>query len=125
MDDDEPAHEGIDNLLALDKEIMEVGGGYWVTFRAHRVEPDEGRPHGIEYALSLHAPSDERVLGYDNAHKPPLRKGPSRKSRRKAMTNDHRHKGKRITPYKFVSAGILLIDFWNDVEAILKKEGVS
>lgn len=89
----------------------------------NRVVPDSGRPHGIQYALTLHAPGGERMLGYDNAHKPRTRSGPSRRSVTPVMY-DHVHRGSRITPYEFKTPGDLLVDFWEDVEAMLMKEGV-
>lgn len=61
----DPKREGLEYLLDLHRETYEVGGGWWVSIRAVRVESSEERPHG------------------------------------------------------------LLDDFWQDVEAILKEEGVS
>jgi hypothetical protein len=63
------------------------------------------------------------VLGYDNAHAPNVRKGPSNRSARPTAF-DHLHKGERVLPYGFRSPEDLLVDFWRDVEAILKEEGM-
>jgi hypothetical protein len=41
----DPFQQGLDYLLDLDRETYEIGGGWWVTFRACRVEQSEGRPH--------------------------------------------------------------------------------
>ena len=119
-----PDHD-LQHLLDLHMETIEVGHGYWVSIRAREVPPDEGRPHGISYALTLHGPRGRRLIGYDNAHAPPVTSsGPSRRSRQKS-TFDHVHKDKAVQPYEFNSAERLLIDFWTDVYAALAKEGVS
>jgi hypothetical protein len=117
--------QGIDNLLNLDGYTIEVGGGYWTSASITLVQPDKGRPHGIQYALTMHAPGGARILGYDNAHAPPqLRSGPGRRKATAAVF-DHVHRGEKVVPYEFRSPGDLLIDFWTDVEAILTKEGVQ
>ena len=33
-----------------------------------RVDVTAERPHGIRYSLTLHAPTSERLMGFDNAH---------------------------------------------------------
>jgi len=34
-----------------------------------RNEGDTGRrPHGLQYAFTLHDENDDRILGYDNSH---------------------------------------------------------
>jgi hypothetical protein len=120
----DPRKAGLDTLLLLDGYRAEIGGGYWVAISVSEVAPEAGRPHGIQYALTLHNPSDARVLGYDNAHAIDVRTGPSNRSAR-PVTFDHVHKGERGIPYTFRSPGDLLEDFWRDVEMFLKKEGVS
>ena len=62
------AETGIRNLLDLHDTQVEVGAGYWAKFEAHEVAVDATRPDGIKYSLTLHAPSGERVIGFDNAH---------------------------------------------------------
>jgi hypothetical protein len=110
----DPKLAGLQYLLDLHRETYEVGGGWWVTIRATLVEPSEERPHGLQYSLTLHNPKGERILGYDNAH------AVERRERR----FDHRHHRKRAGLYEFRSPADLLEDFWRDVEAILKEEGV-
>jgi len=39
-------------------------------------------------------------------------------------TNDHRHIEGAVEPYAYTDAAQLLIDFWTDVERILKMEGI-
>ena len=76
------------------------------------------------YSLTLHRPAGERVLGYDNAHYPPIGSGPARKSQRARRGHDHRHRRNRIMWYDFESAAKLMEDFWDDVGSLLREEGV-
>ena len=111
----------IERLLDLDGEIIEVGGGYWVKISAKRVAPTAAKPHGINYSLCLLAPNGDRRVCYDNAH--PVQSGRP-PSGRMSQTNDHTHTRGTVTPYSYVSAEQLLIDFWADVERVLKEEGI-
>lgn len=124
MSDYNPRDAGLDTLLLLDGYRAEIGGGFWVAISVSEVPPEAGRPHGIQYALTLHRPDDARVLGYDNAHAIDVRSGPSKRSARPAAF-DHVHRGERVVPYAFRSPEDLLVDFWRDVETILKEEGVQ
>lgn len=117
--------DGLSVLLDLHGFTAEVGGGFWVSMRARVVDPSGGRPHGIQYALTLHRPGNDRVLGYDNAHQFKVGCGPSSASRSRALAFDHKHYRGNVTAYPFESPLKLLEDFWADVEAILKEEGVS
>lgn len=124
-----PAHklhtqqdQGLDTLLDLDGTIMEVGGGYWVKIQARQVEPDGTRPHGISYSLCLFGPEDERLICYDNAHPVKTGSGPAKKL---SDTNDHVHKGEVVKPYEYTDAGTLVVDFWTEMEKILKKAGIT
>jgi hypothetical protein len=121
--DDRPDY-GIETLLNLHGWTHEVGGGCWISVKAFRVEPDESRPHGINYSLTLHRPAGRRLLGYDNAHPPKIGAGPAQKSRRKGRGCDHRHFRERLTWYDFESSEKLIEDFWRDVHTILEEEGV-
>jgi len=120
----DPRLQGLDYLLDLDRETYEIGGGWWVTIRASRVPVSEERPHGIQYALSLHSPRGKRVVGYDNAHAPHKR-GPLKLVGVKGTTLDHRHYRDHWSSYDFKSPADLLEDFWRDVEKILKEAGVQ
>jgi hypothetical protein len=120
----DPSREALDYLLDLHRDTYEVGGGWWVTIRARRVEPSEERPHGLQYSLTLHNPRGQRIVGYDNAHALGVRSAPGQRARRKTIF-DHRHYRHRRTAYEFRSPADLLVDFWRDVEAILEEEGVS
>lgn len=116
-----PKDHGLDTLLALHSTIYEVGGGYWVKISARRIEPDARRPQGIDYSLTLHAPSGKRVLGYDNAH--PV--GAAKPGLRKKDGADHKHTGGIVRPYGYTDAGTLMTDFWTDVERFLKAEDIA
>ena len=96
-----------------------MGGGFWITMRFSEVEADEGRPHGLMYAVSLHGPSDDRIIGYDNAHRPDVFSGPSGRARQRELAFDHRHVRGKVTVYNFTTPLQLLSDFWDDVERIL------
>jgi hypothetical protein len=119
----DPTLAGAETLLDLNGHTIEVGGGFWVSITANSVARSAGRPHGIQYALSFHAPGGRRILGYDNAHAPRRRSSPSRRSVT-PVAYDHVHRGDRITQYEFQSPGKLLEDFWRDVDAILREEGI-
>jgi hypothetical protein len=111
---------GLETLLDLHRETAEIGGGWWVTFRVTQVACSEGRPHGLQYSLTLHSPGGSRVFGYDNAHK--MKK--EKKFQKVPLEYDHVHIRDKVCYYKFTSPEQLLVDFWNDVELILKEEGV-
>ena len=104
-------------LLDLDGEIFPMDNGYWTKFEASRVTPTVNIPHGIKYSLTLHDQNNTRVLGFDNAHtfKPKKNRYMARK-----ITWDHRHRMEKVRPYEFESASRLIVDFWKDVEEILK-----
>lgn len=59
---------GLLSLLDLNGVTFFYREGYWVQFKASRVEADEHTPHGIRYSLSLHDQKNIRIVGYDNAH---------------------------------------------------------
>jgi hypothetical protein len=112
----------LDALLDLDGQVLVVDpeGRYWVRFVVRRVPATSERPHGLAYALTLHGPRGERLVGFDNAHSVRARAGPGGKRR----ARDHRHRLKTVRPYDYRDAATLLADFWRDVEAVLKERGV-
>jgi hypothetical protein len=112
---------GLDRLLDLDGFIAEVGGGFWVKIVARRVPPDADRPHGVSYTLTLHNPTGERAFGIDNAHLIRATRGPAGRS---SPAHDHLHRGESVHPYAYRDADTLMDDFWLEVEAFLKREGV-
>ncbi|MBN5111924.1 hypothetical protein JY416_01870 [Stenotrophomonas maltophilia] len=112
---------GVDTLLDLDGTILDQGGGYWIKLDAKRVKVQEGIPHGISYSLTLHEPSGDRILGYDNAHA--VKPGNKFKYAGRVLDFDHKHRhGKdRGGPYEFQNASQLLSDFFNDVDRVLEE----
>ena len=114
--------EGLDRLLDLDGFLAEVGGGFRVKIVARRVPPDAHRPHGVSYTLTLHDPGGRRVFGIDNAHAVRLTRGPGGRS---SAAGDHLHRGESVRGYAYRNADTLLEDFWREVEAVLKKEGIE
>lgn len=114
--------EDLDRLLDLDGFLAEVGGGFWVKIVARRVPPDANRPHGVSYTLTLHDQGGRRVFGIDNAHLVRLTRGPAGRS---SAARDHAHRGESVRRYAYRDADTLIDDFWREVEAILKKEGIE
>jgi hypothetical protein len=113
----------LDALLDLDGQVLVVDpdSNHWVRFMVRRVPAMEGKPHGLDYSLSLHGPKGERLVGFDNAH--PVRGGAGPGGRRRGA-QDHRHRLKTIRPYDYRDAATLLADFWADVDAVLRERGV-
>lgn len=111
---------GIRTLLDLNDQIIDQENGYWIKITAWEVKPCASIPHGIRYALTLHAPSGKRILGYDNAHSVISK---SKKFTGNKLTYDHKHRriGDIGIPYIFVDAHQLLSDFFSDVDRALKE----
>ena len=114
--------EGLDRLLDLDGFLAEVGGGFWVKIVARRVPPGAARPQGVSYTLTLHDPDGRRVFGIDKAHVVRLTRRPAGRS---SAGRDHLHRGESVRPYACRDAETLMDDFWREVEALLKKEGIE
>lgn len=117
----------IENLLDLDgiRYVVDERLGLWVKFEAKRVSITKDRPHGIRYSLSLHNRSNERIMGFDNAHAIEHGKKANVKPKR---VFDHWHRDDKDNgrPYLYKTSGKLVEDFWKEVEKILKKyEGVK
>ena len=110
---------GLDTLLDLDGQVLVVDpeGGHWVKFVVTRVPASPEKPHGLDYSLTLHGPSGERLVGFDNAH--PVGRG------RRGEPMDHRHRLQTVKPYAYEDAATLLADFWQAVDAVLKERGVT
>jgi Family of unknown function (DUF6516) len=113
----------LDTLLDLDGQVLVVdpASNHWVRFVVRRVPATEAKPHGLDYALSLHGPSGERLVGFDNAHGVRESAAPGGHGRR---AQDHRHRMKTVRPYEYEDAATLLADFWAEVDAVLRERGV-
>jgi len=114
----QPRDLTLDVLLDLDGWVLVVDpeGGHWVRFVVTRVPVSAGKPHGLNYSLTLHGPDGERLVGFDNAH----RVG----SQRSGSPQDHRHRLRSVKPYEYRDAATLLTDFWTTVDAVLRERGV-
>lgn len=108
----------LDALLDLDGQVLVVdpAGGHWVRFVVTRVPPSPGKPHGLDYSLTLHGPGGERLVGFDNAH--PVGRG------RCGEPQDHHHRLGRVRSYEYRDAASLLSDFWTAVDSALRQRGV-
>jgi len=87
----------------------------------HQVPVIEGKPHGLDYSLTLHGPNRERLVGFDNAHAIRKRRGPGKEV---PITQDHKHRLRTVRPYAYQDAATLLADFWNEVDTVLREKGV-
>jgi hypothetical protein len=113
----------LDTLLDLNGQIfvVDAGGAHWVKFEIRRIEPTPEKPHSLDYSLTLHGPSGERLVGFDNAHAVKAQAGPGGK--RAAW--DHKHRLRTIRPYDYADAAALLEDFWRLVDDVLTERGVK
>jgi hypothetical protein len=122
---DSPA-KGLDYLLGLDGNIeVQNEAGYWIKMEVSRVTVSAQRPHGIRYSLTLHAPDNTRLIGFDNAHG--VRPSGSRfKHAGQKYPYDHRHRHAldEGVLYEFDSAYQLVSDFYAEVDRVLKEESV-
>jgi hypothetical protein len=109
----------LDTLLELNGVTLVVDpqGGHWVRLVVNPVPPTAGKPHGLDYSLTLHGLNGERLVGFDKAH-------PVAKQRRDGP-HDHRHRIRTVKPYDYSDAATLLADFWTEVDAVLKQRGVQ
>lgn len=112
----------LDALLALDGVTFfaDPEGRYRVRFVVRRVEVSEERPHGLNYSLTLHDETGERLVGFDNAHLVASGRRPGGRTR---AARDHRHRLRTVRPYDYKDAASLLADFWEQVDAVLKERG--
>lgn len=112
---------GLDTLLEMDGYILDQGDGFWVKIEARRIPvPTPERPHGISYSLTLHDPSGQRILGFDNAHgvRPSGRKRYA--GRRVEYDHKHQNPGDRRVLYEFTDPYQLMKDFFEAVDKVLK-----
>ena len=47
--------------------VLDQEDGYWIKIQARQVLGTQNVPHGVRYALTLHAPNGKRLMGYDNS----------------------------------------------------------
>ncbi len=68
----------------------------------------------------MHAPSGERILGYDNAHAVKA-KGGRFTGQRLPFDHKHRHVADKGVPYEFKDENQLLSDFFTEVDTVLEE----
>ncbi|MBA2657785.1 MAG: hypothetical protein H0U70_12520 [Tatlockia sp.] len=104
----------LENLLLLngDRIIIDETLGLWVKFNIKRVL---NRPQGIRYSLTLHDKHNKRIMGFDNSHE--IKFG-AKRGVAPIRTYDHWHfdENDQGKPYRYINAGKLLEDFWNEVD---------
>ena len=111
---------GLRTILDLSGQVIDQEDGYWVKIEAWEVDRSDDIPHGIRYSLTLHAPSGQRIMGYDNAHAVRVRRG-RYGGRRLPFDHKHRHAADAGVTYGFKDAHQLLSDFFLEVDAVLKE----
>jgi hypothetical protein len=112
---------GLDTLLDLDGVIFaaDASGDHMVKFVVKQVPSSPERPQGLSYSLTLHDAKGTRLVGFDNAHAAPARRGHG-----KGMPHDHRHRLETTRTYEYQDAASLLADSWTEVISVLKERGV-
>jgi Family of unknown function (DUF6516) len=109
---------GLDTLLDLDGQVIVLNSeGYRIQFRVTVVPASPEKQHGLDYSLTLHAPSGERLVGFDNSHQAGRRKP--------GGAQDHKHRLKTVRRYTYRDASSLLSDFYAEAEAVLRERGVQ
>lgn len=109
-------------LLAFHGRIHRLEGGYFIKFEIKRADVRSERPHGLNYAFTLHGPDGQRLMGFDNAHT--VRRSGYRKTMNVA---DHWHRTETDPgrPYRFVDAEQLIVDFFAEVRRVLEDRGID
>lgn len=123
MVDKKSTDSGLQYLLGLDGNIeVQNEAGYWIKMKVAQVPATPERPHGINYSLTLHAPDNRRLMGFDNAHA--VRPMGSRfKHAGKSFPYDHQHRHAMDEGvlYEFDTAYQLLSDFYSAVDRVLRE----
>ena len=110
-------------LLSFDGHVNWYAEGYFTKFEIKRFEPLSSRPHGLRYALTLHAPEGVRLMGFDNAH--PVAHTGSRFAKRQLEADHwHRTENDEGRPYVFTDAATLIFDFFAEVERVRTERGI-
>ena len=113
---------GADVLLDLDGQVFVVDakGQYWVRLSVSWVASSAERPHGLNYSLTLHGPGGHGLVDLTTLIPSGNRAGLVAK----AGDLGHRHRMETVRPYRFKDAATLWVDFWTEVDKLLKEKGV-
>jgi len=116
--------EALEHLLDYDGMVYVLRDGYWLKFAIRRVPVSPHRPHGIDYAFTMHAPTNERIFGLDNDHAVPH---PGGRHVAPPVEYDHLHRDEhdRGRPYRYSSAVALVEDFFDGVQRRLRELGLG
>ena len=111
-----PKEDEWEYLLGLNgvEMFLDESLRYWVKFTVYRAPDTSKSAHGISYSLTLHDKAGERLLGFDNAHR--VGKGGE-------MDHWHRSRSDAGRVYDLRSPNELLVDFWREVDRIMKEHG--
>jgi len=114
---------GLAALEDYDGDEFVFENGYCARVAFKRDEA-KAAAHPYKYSLTLHAPDGKRLVGFDNPH--PVRRLSGR-FRRRSDSADHWHRdaADKGRPYEFKSPELLLEDFFNEVERVLRELGVD
>ena len=114
---------GLEYLLGLNGNIEAQNDvGYWVKMEVSSVDVTTERPHGIRYSLTLHAPDNTRLIGFDNAHSvKPSGSRFNHAGKRFPYDHRHRHATDEGVLYEFDTAYQLVSDFYAEVDRVLKE----
>ena len=114
---------GLEYLLGLDGNIeVQNEAGHWVKMKVSSVVVTPERPHGIRYSLTLHAPDNTRLIGFDNAHSvKPVGSRFKHAGKRFPYDHIHRHALDEGVLYEFDTAYQLVSDFYAEVDRVLKE----
>jgi hypothetical protein len=113
----------LDVLLELHGQVLVIDPDtdHWVRFVVQRVPASSAKPHGLDYSLTLHGPTGERLVGFDNAHEVRSQAGPGGRA---GEAHDHKHRLRTVRPYDYRDAATLLGDFWAEVDSLMREKGV-
>jgi hypothetical protein len=111
-------------LLGFDGRVHHLEQGYWLKFEVRQIDSTPARPHGLRQSFTLHDPSGNRLVGFDNAHGVPAQ---GSRFREPDVEHDHWHPGSddQGRPYRFTSVSQLIVDFFAEVRRVLAERGIS
>jgi hypothetical protein len=123
MDSQHTLPIGLEYLLGLNGNVeVQNEAGYWVKMEVLSVNVTSERPQGIRYSLTLHAPDNTRLIGFDNAHSvKPVGSRFKHAGKRFPYDHRHRHALDEGVLYEFDTAYQLVSDFYAEVDRVLKE----